>query len=87
MEIPEATLAAVKKVVFDIFDNGKVKDVTLRLGYDSDGEEIVCVGLHVFPGDVEAYRGRLIRVPYEVSEVLNEDLKDLDTFVEIHQAI
>ena len=87
MEIPEATLAAVKKVVFNIFDNGKVKDVTLRLGYHSDGEEIVCVGLHVFPSDVEAYRGRLIRVPYEVSEVLNEDLKDLDTFVEIHQAI
>lgn len=37
MEIPEETLEAVKKVVFKIFDNGKVRDVTLRLGDDSEG--------------------------------------------------
>ena len=84
MEIPEQTLAAVKKVVFDIFDNGKIKDVTLRLGYDSQGEQVICVGLHVFPGDAEAYRGRLIRVPHEVSKVLDGDLKDLHPFVEMH---
>ena len=86
MEIPEETLEAVKKVVFNIFDNGKVKDVTLRLGYDSQGEEVICVRLHVVPGDAEAYRGRLIRVPYEVAKVLDGDLKDLDPFVQLRIA-
>ena len=54
MDVPEETLEAVKKVVFDIFDNGKVKDVTLRLGYDSQGEDVIWVRLHVVPGDPEA---------------------------------
>lgn len=84
MEIPEGTLETVKKVVFDIFDNGKIRDVTLRIGYDSQGEEVLCIGLHVFPGDVEAYRGRLIRVPYEVSKVLEGDLQKLHPFIEMH---
>ena len=83
MEIPEKTLEAVKKVVFDIFDNGKVKDVTLRLDYDSQDEEVICVQLHVFPGDAEAYKGRLIRVPNAVRKVLDGDLKGIQPLVEL----
>ena len=83
MEIPEETLKAVKEVVFDIFDNGKVKDVSLQLGYDSLGQEVIWVGLHVTPGNSEAFKGRLIRVQYEVSEVLNGDIKDLHLFVQL----
>ena len=83
MEIPKKTLEDVKKVVLDIFDNGKVKDVSLQLGYDSLGQEVIWVGLHVEPGNPEAFRGRLIRVPYEVSKVLDGDLKDLHPFVQL----
>lgn len=83
MDITEETLEAVKKVVLDIFDNGKVKDVSLQLGYDLLGQEVIWVGLHVSPGNPEAFRGRLIRVPYEVSKVLDGDLKDLNPFVQL----
>ena len=83
MEIPEKTLEAVKKVVFDIFDNGKVKDVKLRIAYDSQDEEVICVQLHVFPGDVEAYKGCLIRIPNEVRKVLDGDLKGIQPPVEL----
>ena len=83
MEIPEKTLRAVKKAVFDIFDNGKVQDVTLRIGEDWYGEECLCVRLHVVPGDAEDYKGRLIRVPYEVKKVLDGNLEGLHPFVEL----
>ena len=83
MEISEKTLEAVKKVVFDVFDNGKVKDVKLRIAYDSHDEEVICVQLHVFPGDAEAYKGRLIRIPNEVRKVLDGDLKGLQPLVEL----
>ena len=80
MEIPEKTLEAVKKVVFDIFDNGKVKDVKLRIAYDSQDEEVICVQLHVFPGDVEAYKGCLIRIPNEVSVLVLIDMESNSRF-------
>ena len=83
MDIPEETLAAVTKVVLDIFDNGKVQDVSLQLGYDSLGQEVIWVGLHVTLGNPEAFKGRLIRVPTEVKKVLDGNLKGPHPFVEL----
>ena len=84
MEISEKTLAAVKKVVFEIFDNGKVKDVSMRLGYDSVGEQVIRVRLYVLPGTgVKDYTDRLFYVPEKIREVLEGDLKDLPPHVEV----
>ena len=83
MDIPEQTLETLKKVVFNIFDNGKVKDVTMRLAYDSYGEEVVCIQLHVTRENSEAYKGRLIRVPREVRKVLDGELKGMQPVVEL----
>lgn len=84
MEISERTLEAVKKVVFTVFDNGKVKDVSMRLGRDTLGIDCVRVRLYVVPGKgPEDYGNRLFSLPIEISNVLDDDLKDLLPHVEI----
>ena len=84
MQISEATLEAVKRVVYDIFDNGKVKDVTMRLGRGWYGDEIVCVRLFLVPDmELEDFDGRLGPLPRAIRKVLDEDLRDLRPRVEV----
>ena len=84
MQISEATLEAVKRVVYDIFDNGKVKDVTMRLGRGWYGDEIVCVRLFLVPDmELEDFDGRLGPLPRAIRQVLDEDLRDLRPRVEV----
>lgn len=84
MEISEKNLAAVKKVVYDAFDNGKVKDVTMRFGFDSLGEEIVRVRLYVLRGTrKEDYRGRVFHLPEDIYNVLDGDLKGMSPYIEV----
>ena len=84
MEISKENLAAVKKVVYDAFDNGKVKDVSMRFGFDSLGEEIVRVRLYVIPDTtVEDFRLRAFDLPEDIFEVLDGDLKGMSPHVEV----
>ena len=84
MQISEETLDAVKGVVYEIFDNGKVKDVTMRLGRGWYGDEIVCVRLFLVPDmELEDFDGRLFPLPRAISDVLDEDLRGLRPRVEV----
>ena len=84
MQISEATLEAVKEVVYEIFDNGKVKDVTMRLGRSWYGDEVVCVRLYFVPDtSMEDFEKRMFPLPRTIREVLGEDLKDLLSRVEV----
>lgn len=84
MEISEKNLAAVKKVVYDIFDNGKVKDVTMRLGRDSYGDDCIRVRLYLVPDTgVKDFDGRMFPLPHAISKVLDDDLNELLPFVEV----
>ena len=84
MQISEETLEAVKGVVYEIFDNGKVKDVSMRLGRDGYGDDIVCVRLFLVPDvEVEDFDGRLFPLPRAIRKVLDEDLRGLRPRVEV----
>lgn len=84
MEVSEKNLAAVKKVVYDIFDNGKVKDVTMRLGRDWYGDECIRIRLYFVPdAGVKDFEGRMFPLPHAISKVLDDDLKELFPFVEV----
>ena len=84
MQISEETLEAVKGVVYEIFDNGKVKDVSMRLGRDGYGDQVVCVRLYFVPDTgMEDFEGRMFPLPGAIREVLGEDLKDLLPRVEV----
>ena len=84
MQISEETLEAVKGVVYEIFDNGKVKDVTMRLGRGWYGDEVVCVRLYLVPDTgMEDFDGRLGPLPRAIRKVLDEDLRDLRPRVEV----
>lgn len=84
MQISEETLEAVKRVVYEIFDNGKVKDVTMRLGRSWYGDQVVCVRLYFVPDTgMEDFEGRMFPLPREITKVLGEDVRDLLPRVEV----
>lgn len=84
MQISEATLEAVKEVVYEIFDNGKVTDVTMRLGRGWYGDEIVCVRLYFVPDTgKEDFEGRIFPRPRAIRKVLDEDLRGLRPRIEV----
>lgn len=84
MEITEETLAKVKKVARDSFEEGKVRDVELRLRTNFDGRTQIKVRVIVEPGTRKSdFKGSLAFFPISIACAFQDVDIDCSPEVEI----